>query len=696
MDPILQKFRHKFFEESLGLIDRLEKDLLELENQPGNTEIIESIFRAMHTIKGVSGMYGFDFICEFTHSLESLYQAIRDNKRSFNKEIFDITFASIDHIRKLLSDEKLADPLNTINHNNLMSDTNNILEKVLYTTGNNNILMSQDNPELKKEAVSTWHIMLQLDEKIYFRGINLVSIFKELSRLGQYQIIRLDYLSDDISDVWSIVLISSVSIIEIHDVFLFVEDNCLITKLSEKDLFVEKIPVEESYAKYEKTILDYIENPKESVTHTPEELSEKKSPEDIQKDLIEIKANEDLQKDSINTTENKQIIYKRISVDSSKLDNLMYLVSELITVNSELLLSTKHNTFDPIRPYLEKVDALSKLFRNNTLEIRLVPLSDTILRFQRLIRDLSRQLGKKIELITHGTDTELDKTTIDQLNEPLMHIIRNCIDHGIEVPEKRLKSGKPEKGIIKISANQSGNYVVISVEDDGSGIDTERVRLKAIEKGILKVTDKPSQQEIFELIFLPGFSTAESLTEVSGRGVGMDIVRKKIIDLRGDISVNSEKGVGTSFTLKIQQSITIIDSLLFKVEDSFFIVPLAEIMICSIAVAEDIEKRNNTATLPFNDQLIPFIDLRKKLHIEGTYNKKIIVVIIRNNDHLMALLTDKIVGEHQAVLKPLGKSFRNQEYITSASQLGDGNLAFMINTNKLFKVNELTKQKIAN
>lgn len=682
MDPILQKFRDKFFEEALGLLEHLEKDLLELENDPDNKELIESVFRAMHTIKGTSGMYGFDFICEFTHGMESLYQAIRDKKISINKEIFDITFASVDHIHKLLKDEKLELSENVINHNQLISDTNNIIEN-LNNTQNNSINPTQTNTDNEKAIVSTWHIMMQLDEKIYFRGINLVAIFKELSLLGKFKIIQLDYLSDHISDIWSIMLSTSAKVNEIQEVLLFIEDNCLITKISDQDLIGTTELKEEKKDDNEISILDYIEHPQMSLTDSKTEYP-------VNNQI------EDLPKNSYHNQDSKQTsAYKRISVDSSKLDHLMYLVSELITVNSQLILSTKNVAFDSIRSYLEKVDSLSKLFRNNTLEIRLIPLNDTVLRFKRLIRDLSAQLGKKIELVTQGTDTELDKSTIDQLHEPLMHIIRNCIDHGIEDPEKRVMAGKPEKGIIKISANQSGNYVVISVEDDGNGIDLEKVRLKAIDKGLLKKSDQPTKQEIFDLIFLPGFSTAESLTAVSGRGVGMDVVRKKITDLRGDVTVNSEEGVGTSFTLRLQQSIAIIDSLLFKVEDSFFTIPLSDIMICCMTASEDIEKRRNTSTLPFNNELIPFIDLRKKLHIEGSYGKKVIVVIVRNKDHLLALLTDKIVGEHQAVLKPIGRSFRNQEYITSASQLGDGNLAFMIDTNKLFKANELVKQKIA-
>jgi len=684
MDSSLNKFRDKFYEEANQLLDKVEKDLLDLEKMPNENELIESAFRAMHTIKGVSGMFGFDFVCEFTHCMESVFQLIKDKEIVFDREIFDLTFASIDHVRKLITDEKLTDKHNQETHNKLIQSITVILERsktgiVTASSGEYEIISPSNALQ-----INTWQIFLRTNEKLYFRGVSLVGIFAELSQIGNYQIIRLDYLSDEQSDAWSIILSSNASKSDISNIFLFIEDNVTITLISNQDIFenISKNANETTRSEYESemSILDYAEKGVK-----PKDVSKE---EELNLRLFNKKSN-------AATSNTKQAI-KRISVDSVKLDNLMFLVSELITVDSQLLLATHSEQFASLKTLVEKVDALSKLFRNNAFEIRLVPLSDTILRFQRLIRDLSRQLGKKIELVTHGTDTELDKNTIDQLNEPLMHIIRNCIDHGIEEPEKRVKAGKPETGIIKISANQSGNYVIISVEDDGSGIDTEKVRLKAVERGILKPTDKPSREEIFDLIFLPGFSTAESLSEVSGRGVGMDVVRKKIIDLRGDIMINSQEGVGTSFILRLQQSVAIIDSLLFTVEDSFFTVALSDIMICSQVGAEEIEQRSHTATLPFNNQLIPFVDLRKKFHIPGSYNKKIKVVIIRNNDHLIALLTDKIVGEHQAVLKPLGRSFRNQEYITSASQLGDGNLAFMIDTNKLFKTNEMTKHKTVN
>ncbi len=681
MDPILQKFREKFYEEAVKLLDQMEKDILELEKNPENFSLVDSAFRSMHTIKGVSGMYSYNFISEFTHCMESVYQLIRENKLIFNKGIFDITFYSFDHIRKLLNDEKLENTDNQNNHNRLIKELNSIIAKANTEDVKNIPVKNNVVDENKTHNMATWHIMLRTDEMIYFRGISLVNLFRELSQLGQYQISRLDYLSSDNSDAWSILLCSDSGFDEIYDIFLFIEDNIQITKISDGNLFENNSNQNEkaNISLDEQSIIEYIEGSNKQ----------------------EIKGNENIKsktfvpgekQDSKNQASEKLNI-KRISVDSTKLDNLMYLVSELITVNSQLMLNTNERQFDPIRPFIEKVDNLSKQFRNTALEIRLVPLSDIILRFQRLIRDLSRHLKKKVELVTQGIDTELDKNTIDQLSDPLMHIIRNCIDHGIETPEQRLKKGKPETGIIKISAYHSGNYIIIKVEDDGTGINCEKIRLKAIDKGILKATNKPTKKELFDLIFLPGFSTAQSLTEVSGRGVGMDVVRKKIIDLRGDVVVESEEEKGTAFTLKLQQSITIIDTLLFKVEDCNFIVPLSEIRICSQVSADEIENRRHTATLPFDDRLIPFIDLRRKLNIGGHYNKKVKVIVLNNNENLIALLTDKIVGEHQAVLKPLGKSFRNQDFLTSASQLGDGGLALMIDTNNIFKTSEAKTKK---
>jgi two-component system chemotaxis sensor kinase CheA len=663
MKSSTNKFRDTFIEEATGLLDRMEKDLLDLENYPNDKELIESAFRAMHTIKGASSMFGFVFISEFTHLMESIYQSIREGKLKFNKDISEITFQSIDHIRKLLSDDKLEETSNQQNQQNLMNSISKILElKPAETIHSSTKQIKQE----QKARKNRWHILLQSTEAMFFRGISLISIFNELSLLGEYEISRLENMGDEDSDTWSIFLVSDASESVIREVFLFIEDDCTIVNLANENIIGDIQKESEHTENLEKgiSILNYIED--SGKPQQQAETSDKSKPE-----------------------ESAAILTKqgtsRISVDSSKLDQLMFLVSELITVNSQLTLSTRDSQYNLIRPYLEKVDVLSKHFRNNALEIRLVPLGDTVLRFQRLIRDLSKHLNKQVDFITQGTNTELDKNTIDQLTEPLMHIIRNCIDHGIENPDIRRQKGKPENGAITLSSYNSGNHVFICISDDGCGINIEKIRQKAIDKGYLKSTDKPGKKELYDFIFMPGFSTAQSLTEVSGRGVGMDVVKRRITDLRGEVLVESEMGVGTTFTLKLQQSMSIIDSLLLEVDGSYFTVPLSEIAICSQMDTAEIDKQRHTSTLPFNDHLIPFIDLRKLFNFGGEYQESLKIVIIRNNDKELALLCDRIIGEHQAVLKPLGKSLRNQEYITSASQMGNGQMAFMIDTNTLFK-----------
>jgi two-component system, chemotaxis family, sensor kinase CheA len=656
METIIQKFKAKFIEEAQALLNNYESDLLELEKHPGDTQIIESAFRSMHTLKGTSGMYGFEFIAKLTHQLESIFQEIRDKKIEFNRELFETTFSVIDILRKLLFDESLADTATKEEYQRLMV----IVSNFSYSATDAQPLQLNQQKD-KVNSKSIWQILLRTTELQFFRGINFMNIFKELSSLGCFDVERVESLSNSESETWIINLVTDASEENIREVLLFIEDDCTITKVAEE--------------------IDSLNSPGNST-------NENQNAKAIS--ILEVVNTHNNQKANSGKPEIADLIPRdhknnRISVDTDKLDHLMFLVSELITVNSQLSLSTKDNLYNSIRNNIEKVESLSMQFRNNALDLRLVPLNDIVLRFQRLIRDLSKKLDKKIEFQTQGTENELDKSTIDQLPEPLMHIIRNCIDHGIETPEHRKKRGKPETGVIKLTSYNSGGKVFIKIEDDGNGIDIEKVRNKAIGLGLLQPNETVSKKEIFDFIFVPGFSTAQSLTSVSGRGVGMDVVRKRIQDLHGDIVVESVEGVGTSFTLVLQQSVSIIDSLLFKVSNSFFTIPISDINICGQIKDDELEFRKHTETIPFGDQLIPYFDMRKNLHLNGSYSKKIKLIILKNNGQMLAILADKIIGQHQAVLKPLGKSFKKQGYITSASQLGDGNLALMIDTNEMLK-----------
>lgn len=664
MEDLFQKFRKQFFEEIFGLLELLEADLLNLEKEPNNQQIIESVFRAMHTIKGTSAMYGCTHISDFTHHLENIFQTIRDTKIPTEKGIIDISLESLDHIKCLMNDENLKDSSNIARNNDLLEK----ISKYTFQDVESTVLPeSADSEESAKKQ--SWYVLLRTDEHIFNRGVSLINIFTDLASLGTYNIHRIASLSNNETEVWGIVLVSSAHINEIKEVFMFIEDNCKFVLLKEGDLQNE----------------DDIRKFSEKQFLFPD------LPDTAPQDQLELPVTEPevapvKGKTSALVAEAAKHNLKRVTVEASKLDYLMFLVSELITLNSRLLQTTKDEYYENIRPQIEQMESLTKLFRSNALEIRLVPLGDLVVKFQRLVRDLGKQLGKKIELVTQGTDTELDKNTIDLISEPIIHIIRNCVDHGIEMPEERLKKGKPETGVIKLSARQAGNYINIVIEDDGAGLNLEKIRNKAIEKGIVKAGDNLSKPEICDLIFHSGISTSNNITKVSGRGVGMDVVKRKITELRGDIIIDTEKDRGTSFLLKIQQSIAIIDTLLFKVHNAYFILPLTDIEICIHIEKSKIIDNQNTRTIDFNDKMVPYLDLRSYFNLSGSYPDKIRALIVKEGGQYICLLCDEIIGEQQAVLKPLGESFDNETGITAVSQHGNGDWAYMLNVHFLHKL----------
>ena len=672
MDNALLQFKQKFIEEATEFLTGLEKDLLALENNPQSKENIEEVFRVMHTLKGVSSMYGYNSISEFTHRLENIYDLIRENKLQIDSTIIDITFDAVDHIKNLLNDENFDQPQNIQTQTIINNQITEILKNHSITIPEPDNVKLKIYPKTNSDIVKTFYILFQPDESLFFRGINIISLFAELSSLGKYQMFKHNFahiygIENNSDNSWGIILSTKAEIEEIENVFVWVEDNCKIVKISNQDLFdTEKF-------------LQHLSVEEETADHISDYLN-------IDKTQIEIATQTQIEQQTQAQHENKiqhqSKQHSRISVDSDKLDLLMYLVSELVTTNAQLTQASKQKDDLLMERVVEKMEKLTKQFRDNALNLRLVPVNDIMIRFQRLIRDLSHQLNKVIRFETHGTETEIDKNVIDSLIEPLMHIIRNCIDHGIETPEKRAAQGKSHEGTIKLSAHYEGTYVVIKIEDDGNGIDQEKIICKAVEKGIIAQDAKLSEKEIFDLIFLPGFSTAESLTQVSGRGVGMDVVRKKITDIRGDVTVESKLGVGTTFIIKLQQTISIIDTLLVKADQIHFMIPVSEIENCDSRTHAELF-RNANRQVEYNNTLVPYIHLRNEFRLNKDYPKNERIIVINRNNIKFALVADKIIGEHQAVLKPLGKTFANQQFLMGASIMGDGNMALMLDTAKL-------------
>ncbi len=659
----LSQFKKTFLEEASERLTSLDNTLIELEKDAGSSLHINEAFRAMHTIKGGAGMYGYEAIVEVTHAIESLFDKIRHDHGKVPQSLIDLTFSAADHIRDLLEDDGMENGELIHRHNELMVVISKLFEKEVVTVaaGGKNEILSDEDGDLKGPKVNTWNILFFPDEQIITRAINLTYVFHDLTELGECHIGCEPYEMEG-RQVWSILLVSDESYEEIEGVFLFVLDYCTIVKLADFDIFdTEQLQLRD------------------------QRLVNQRLPvqDAIQEEGTKMVSDAAVRREADNGRAVGQS-FSRINVEAGKLDHLMYLVSELVTTKSELILALEKNSLDKAFSAAEKIDKLSKLFSENALDVRLVPLNEMLVRFKRLIHDLSKLLKKDVNFEIVGGDTELDKNIIDHIGEPVMHLIRNCIDHGVEVPEQRRSKGKPDAGTIRFEAVKSGNYVYLSISDDGNGIDLDYVYNKAVEQGFVEPNIKLSEKEIFELIFLPGFSTAESLSDISGRGVGMDIVRKKIQEMRGEISIVSKKGIGTTFQVKLQQSVSIIETLLIESEGVTYALPIEDIDTCSLDFsAEQLSRKNKQ--LGYNGNLIPFISLREKFGFDrdtGLTSGK--VIIIKKSDKTYAIVVDKIIGEYQAVVKPIGAAFSNQPFLSGASLLGDGSIALLLDTDHLW------------
>jgi two-component system chemotaxis sensor kinase CheA len=637
----------------------LESKLLELEQSPHNQQLIEAVFRAMHTLKGIGAMFGFHVVSEYTHHLETIYDKIREKIIAIDHSIIEVTFHSIDHLRNLLADRNLGNKEIALKHEILLSQLEKIVSDrpVIMVEKEGSIPTGGD----KDDENVTWYIQFVCSEELTRRAINIEFIFQDLSQLGTYSIFNhSDEYNDTLGnrdEMWGIILNSSSSYTEIEEVFMFVPEHVRIIRLT------DDIPEIPAGKKFGGSINDLATVP-----------AEVKKVDDL---IIREEAGDKAQVPTAHKT-------PRISVGADKLDKLMYLVSELFTTRSELLMATRTTDLARIKIAVEKVDKLATQFRKNALSIRLVPLRELSLKFKRLIRDLSKQLSKDIDFEVKGDDTELDKNLVDSLADPLMHLIRNCIDHGIETPEERKALNKSSAGVIRFNAYQSGNYIYIQVSDDGKGIDLKSIQEKAVQKKMILPGYTPGEKELLDLIFLPGFSTAQSLTQVSGRGVGMDVVKRTISDLRGTIDLETEKGKGTTFTLKLQQTISIMDTLLVQTGDSYFTIILEEVEVCGLETHQKLTERQNSH-VEVSGELLPYISLREAFSIDCPQPEAERFIVIRRQNSRFAIIADTIIGQYQAVIKPLDSLLKTKDYLSGASIMGDGNIAFMLDTFKLSK-----------
>lgn len=733
-DNYIETFR----QEADELLADIEQCVLTLEENPDDMDTVNRLFRAMHTIKGSGSMFGFTDVASFTHHVETVLDKVRDGKVPVSKELIDLVLASRDQILSLLNavdggsgadlaaGEQIVQGLNALIPGNQPAtgagaseseptECNSDGEAVMHICS---LLMRQlvcpayaeeraratearkieaTRVKLSKDAstnsgVSTYRISFTPKPELFRCGTDPALLLEELHELGDCDIIantsKLPSLQDmnpeDCYLGWEVVLNTTQDKNAINDVFIFVEDiaDISIEQISDS-LSVE---LDGPLPKLGEILVDrglvdpdQLQAVLESKPRIGETLANSGlvSKEQVEAALMEQKALERQQSAAKTET---------VRVPADKLDQLINLVGELVITQAQLAqVATSLESLELATP-VEEIERLTADLRDVALNIRMMPIGTTFGRFKRLVRDMSVELGKEIELITEGAETELDKTVIDRLGDPLVHLIRNSIDHGIEQPDVRAENGKSSRGTIKLVAAHRGAHVVITIEDDGKGLDTEVIRRKGIDKGLISADADLTDQEIFGLIFEPGFSTAEKVTNVSGRGVGMDVVRREIDALRGSIQVRSNKGQGTVIDLSLPLTLAIIEGLLVEVGEEKFVIPLSLVEECLELTEDRYALSSDRHVIQVRGEAVPFVRLRESFKISSSTPSLEETVVVSANDNRLGLVVDRVIGHHQTVIKSLGSSYKNVEAISGATILGDGTVALILDIVGLLKL----------
>jgi len=697
-------------EEAGELLAELETSLLDLEETPGDEDLINRVFRAMHTIKGSGAMFGFDEIAAFTHEVETVFDMVRNGRMIVTKRLLDLTLRSRDHISALLDASSGSGEADQSQGDEIIASLRQLLPQMESEINYIDETAAQAfaSPQGDERAdEKTWRIRFRPNRELLLYGTNPVSLINELRSLGICHVIaqldEIPLLDNLVSEhcyiYWDIILTSAHGEDAIRDVFIFVEDDCEIKiELIDSGGLIDK---EEGYKK-----LGYIlvERGDLSIEEMQKVLMQQKrfgellveqgivTPEKVESALIEQQHVKNVRQERSAAPQSDTAA--SIRVPAERLDQLINLVGEMVTVQARLSQVSLAGG-DPIFVAIsEEVERLTNELRDTALNIRMLPIGSTFSKFKRLVRDLSQGLGKEIEMETFGAETELDKTVIEKLNDPLVHIIRNSIDHGIETPDARRAAGKSPVGTVSLGAVHSCDSVLITIRDDGAGLDRDSIRAKAVERGLLAANAEVSDKEIYALIFAPGFSTAEKITNISGRGVGMDVVKRGIQNLRGTIEVESVRGSGTTITLKIPLTLAIIESLLVKIGDSHFVLPLAEVEECVELTREDVKAAHGRNLSIIRGNLTPFISLREQFGISGERPDIEQIVIVSVSGTRIGFVVDSVVGEHQTVIKPLGRLYQDVKGVSGATILGDGSVALILDPGVLTQCAELAELQL--
>ncbi|MGJ4747343.1 chemotaxis protein CheA [Leptospira sp. SA-E8] len=676
----LSEIKEAFIQESLELLSGAELHLLRLEKGEFDEEAIHSMFRSVHTVKGTAGMFGYESIEECSHELETLLDLARSGKTELDPAKIDFLLRAIDHLKRIVGDPIPGKDLPP----ELEAEQAKILKEAQGFTGKTSEKKeikdpasdpSSDKPEKQGTVNSYWQITFFPGENIFKDGMDPFSFLKYLRTIGEiknlyvYKTKLPDWNTWDSENCYlgyEVQLKSDSKEKDLESVFSFVKDSSflrIVPPHSSEEIFhtiANEIPCEkEEYFKALdlQGLVFQVPLAAHSSEISKEETSSKKT--------------------EVEKSQTTQVVPKLIRIDSAKVDQLVNLVGELIISEASLgrLLAEKEDS-----DLNESAEILSRLvgeIRETAMALRMVPIGELFEKYRRTVRDISLELGKEVDFEILGGETELDRSVIEKINDPIVHILRNALDHGIEPSQERANLGKSQRGKLRIQASHSTGSISIEISDDGKGINHERIRQKAIEKGLIDPAQVLNEQEIFNLIFQPGFSTAESVTSLSGRGVGMDVVLRNIESLRGSVNVQSEFGKGSVFSIRLPLTLAIIDGFLVRACDSYFVVPMdwvRETMESELQLLPE----EISGSINLRGEVLPILHLGRFLGLPDPDEGRKNVLVLEHDGRNFGILVNDLLGEIQSVIKPLNEIFKGIQCISGTSVLGTGKIAFIL------------------
>ena len=652
------QFRQAFREEAAEILADLEQALLELAERPRDKELVARVFRGLHTIKGSGAMFGFEDVAAFTHELETAFDEVRNERLESSAELIDPTLAALDQIRQMLADGAEKGAAGEQERGAILEKVRKIARRTgAEGTQSKKAVANGETPGPRNTGPREnreWFIRFAPGPELLLNGTDPILLLRELRQLGPVSIrASLDEVPalaqlgpERCYTRWEIILSSDCDAEAIRDVFIFVEDMC--------ELTVEPL-------------------------HKPDTAGLEAS------DADEKQAGKPAQQLEPESTviRERPTAASTLRVPAAKLDQFVDLVGEMVTVQARLSEIAAGREDADLSEVTEQIERLTSALRENSMALRMIPIRGTFERFRRLVHDLARDMGKQVDLVLEGAETELDKSVVEQLGDPLMHLIRNSMDHGIESQELRTAGGKCGTATIRLAARHAGAMVQIDVEDDGAGIDAEAVRKSAVKQGLIGPEAVLSQAETFALLFEPGFSTAAEVTDISGRGVGMDVVRRSVDALRGTIEVTSRKGKGTCVTLRLPLTMAIIDGLLVRVGSASFVVPLANTLECIELTRDEVERANGKHLIPLRGEIVPYIRLREYFHLSTKAPDVEQIMVVESEAGRFGLVVDQVLGDCQAVIKGLGHFYRHVQVVSGATILGNGTVSLILDPERL-------------